>query len=268
MTGKIIDSHAHLTSESCYSEIDAMLKEAEDAGIGAIINICTDRSSLQKALALLKDHGKTKLFTVAATTPHDVEKEGETFFPIVKQAAENNELVAIGETGLDYYYTHSPKEIQKIFLRRYLQLSAELNLPVVIHCRDAFSDFFEILDMENRSLSKPIRGVLHCFTGTEKEAQGVIDRGFYLSISGIVTYPKSQELQQVAKKISLDRLLVETDTPYLAPQKYRGKQNRPSYIVETIKEIATLKNNTFEEIVSATSKNAEDLFGLESKMKR
>jgi TatD DNase family protein len=253
-----IDSHAHLTSDTLYDTIDAILERAQSHHIDVIINICTCPKTLERGRELVKRY--PWVYQVAATTPHDVEKEGEEVFSVIEAAAHNNELVAIGETGLDYYYTHSKKEIQHTFLRRYLRLAKECDLPVVIHCRDAFEDFFKILDEEYKG--KP--GVLHCFTGNIEEAKEVLDRGWYLSLSGIVTYKKSEELQKVAKFVPLNRLFIETDSPYLAPQKVRGKTNEPAYLPLTAQKIADLKGITIEEVASQTSENVRTLLRLKS----
>lgn len=236
------------------------MERAQQAGVEAIVNICTDPLSLERGLAL--SQRCPWIYQAAATTPHDVEKEGEQVFEIVAAAARKGQLVAVGETGLDYYYEHSNREIQKQFLRRYLHLALECKLPVVIHCRDAFKDFFEILDAEYQINGRHAPGVLHCFTGTVAEAEEVIKRGWMLSLSGIVTFKKSLELQDVAREVPLQQLLIETDTPYLAPQKHRGKQNEPAFLVETAHFIASLKELPFEKLAEATRFNAKQLLKL------
>jgi TatD DNase family protein len=263
MVFKIIDSHAHLTCSDCFSDAREMLDRANEAGVQAVINICTGSDSLEKGLQLAKSAQNPFVYCAAATTPHDVAKDGTAFFPIVEKHARAGDLIAIGETGLDYFYTHSPKDIQQIFLRKYLQLATALNLPVIIHCRDAFEDFLMILDEENNKAKKNISGVLHCFTGTQAEALKVLDRGLYISLSGIVTYPKSIELQKVVRNIPRDRLLLETDTPFLAPKTKRGKRNEPAYVVETAKLIAHLLDVPIEEIAEATYRNSKQLFKLD-----
>jgi TatD DNase family protein len=256
----LIDSHAHITSSPIYEQVDFLLKRAQEAQIGHIINICTDLMTLERGIELSKSY--PWVHQVAATTPHDVEKEGELVFETIANVARKGFLKAIGETGLDYYYEHSSKEIQKKFLRRYLNLALECQLPVVIHCREAFKDFFEILDAEYTVNGRLATGVLHCFTGTMKEAEEVLKRGWMLSLSGIVTFKKSFELQQVTKEIPLSQLLIETDTPYLAPQKYRGKTNEPSYLIETARYVASLKNISLEELAKATVDNSRLLFNI------
>lgn len=247
----LIDSHAHLTFEGL--DLPAIMARAQEVGVEHIVNICTNPEELERGIALAKEY--SWISNVASTTPHDVEKDGEAHFNAI--AAQTEHLVAIGETGLDYYYTHSKREVQQHFLRRYFDLATKVKLPVVIHCRDAFDDFFNILDECYQG-----EGVLHCFTGTEKEAEGVIERGWYLSLSGIVTFKKSYVLHEVAKKVPLEKLLVETDTPYLAPVPYRGKQNEPAYVVETAKFIAQLRGISFEELAHTTKENAKRLFSI------
>lgn len=260
MTSTFIDSHAHLTSASLIDQVDAILKRALEANVRSIVNICTDLITLERGLKLSQSY--PWVYQAAATTPHDVEKEGEAVFETIAQCARSGSLIAIGETGLDYHYEHSSKQIQQDFLRRYLHLALECRLPVIIHCREAFADFFEILDAEYRVNGKHAPGVLHCFTGTMAEAEEVIKRGWMLSLSGIVTFKKSVELQQVAKEMPLSQLLIETDAPYLAPQKHRGKTNEPAYVVEIAACVAALKNLSIEEVAHATSENAHLLFNL------
>lgn len=256
----LIDSHAHLTSPVVFEQIDSVLERAQQAGVNDIVNICTDPLSLERGLAL--SHRFPWIYQAAATTPHDVEKEGEQVFEMMAASARAGQLKAVGETGLDYHYEHSNRAIQKEFLRRYLHLALECKLPVIIHCREAFEDLFEILDSEYLINGRHAHGVLHCFTGTLAEAEGVIKRGWMLSLSGIVTFKKSNELQEVARDVPLEQLLIETDTPYLAPRKHRGKQNEPAFLVETAHFIADLQKIPFEEFAKATAGNARRLFAL------
>ena len=248
-----IDAHAHLTCDGVFEEIEPMLTRAKEAKVGKVINICTDKLTLERGIALAEKH--SNVFNVGATTPHDVEKEGELYFSDFEKAAKGGKLVAIGETGLDYFYEHSNRELQQDFFKRYLALANACNLPVVIHCRDAFDDLFKIADEHCRT---PL--MLHCFTGTLKEANQGVDRGWLISISGIATFKKSQELRDVIKELPLDHLVVETDTPYLAPQSRRGKQNEPSFVVEIAETIATVKNLTLQEVATITTGNATRFF--------
>ncbi|MEK7339331.1 MAG: TatD family hydrolase [Candidatus Rhabdochlamydia sp.] len=245
-----IDTHAHLTSDTLVNDTQQILARAQANRVDKIVNICTDEKSLKAGLLLRE---KTPwVFNAAATTPHDVEKEGESFFPFVEQAAYQKQLIAIGETGLDYHYQHSPKEIQKRYLELYLALSRKMDLPIIFHCRDAFADLFAI--------AGEMSAVLHCFTGTLEEAKKALELGWHLSISGIVTFKKSQALQEIVKYVPLERLFIETDAPYLAPVPYRGKVNEPGFLPETAKMIAYLKQISVEEVAKTTKENAEIFF--------
>jgi TatD DNase family protein len=255
-----IDSHAHISKPDLMPHIDQMLARAKDAGIDAIVNICTDQPSLQYGLELANKY--PWVYNAAATPPHDVLEDGEKMFPVMAQHARQGDLVAVGETGLDYFYHTETKELQHHFLRKYLQLALECKLPVVIHCRDAFADFFQILDEEYQVNGRHAPGVLHCFTGTVAEAEEVLKRGWYLSLSGIVTFKKSETLREVAKMVPLNQLLIETDTPFLAPQSKRGKANEPAFLAETAQFIADQKLISLQELAAATSANAKQFYKI------
>lgn len=254
----MIDSHAHLTSDLVKEDPELLLKRARDVGISHIVNICTNPTELKAGLELAKEH--PWIVNVGATTPHDVEKDGKTHFSAFEQAARKGELVAIGESGLDYHYTHSKKSIQKEYLKRYLALALELNLPIVIHCREAFDDLFDILDSD---YSPQAKGVLHCFTGSVEEARELIKRNWWISLAGIVTFKKSLELQEVAKIIPTNQLLIETDTPFLAPTPMRGKPNEPAFLLHTAKFLAELTNVSLTSLLESTSQNAKEFFKLD-----
>ncbi len=230
---------------------------AQKANISKLINICTDPPSLKEGL-LLQEQFPHFLYTTAATTPHDVEKEGESFFPLVEAAIQEQKLIAIGETGLDYFYEHSPKQTQQEFLSRYLALALQTKLPIIFHCREAFEDLFSIATREYPS----DKVLLHCFTGTLEEAKRGLELGWMISFSGIITFKKSETLREVARYVPLDRILIETDAPYLAPLSRRGKQNEPSYLAETAECIASLKGISFETIASHTTRNARQFFAI------
>lgn len=251
-----IDSHAHLADDSVIENVEGILQRAQEKGVEKVVNICTGPLSLERGFILAKNF--PWVYNTAATTPHDVEKEGEAFFPIVKKAAQEKKLVAIGETGLDYHYNHSDPFVQKKFLSKYFELAKETNLPLIFHCREAFADLFEMADLEYKA--RP--AVLHCFTGTLDEAKQCLDRGWYISFSGIVSFKKSEQLREVVAYVPLERMFIETDTPYLAPQAYRGKTNEPSYIEETAKVLATIKNVPLEELAQQTLLNASQFFSF------
>lgn len=248
------DSHAHLSSDD-FPQIEEVLQRAKLASVTHILNICTDPKTLEKGLELEKRY--SGIVNAGATTPHDVEKEGEEVFPIFQEAAKAGKLVAIGETGLEYYYKELDRNIQKKFLVRYLHLAQGCELPVIFHCREAFEDLFTITDQE---YGKGLPAILHCFTGTIEEAEKVLERGWHLSLSGIVTYKKSELLREIAKIVPLNQLLIETDAPYLAPQSRRGKLNEPAFIVETAEMIAKVKEISLEKVAETSFENANKLF--------
>jgi TatD DNase family protein len=253
----LFDSHAHLSSPEVFPSVAAVLERGTKAGVKEWMNICTDLDSLEKGIALAKSF--SGIFNAGATTPHDVEKEGEASFASFEKAAKEGLLHAIGETGLDYHYLHSNRKTQRDFLIRYLHLAAALNKTVIFHCREAFADLFLITE---REYPKKARAVLHCFTGTMEEAEEVCRRGWYLSLSGIVTFKKSEELRRIAARVPPHQLLIETDTPYLAPQSQRGKLNEPAFLVETAQCVAAARGVSLEEIAHLTRQNAMDAFDI------
>ena len=260
-----IDSHAHITSDELFGQADQLIERAKVAGVNTIINIATCQKTLQRGLDLEKRYPGV-IYNTAATTPHDVDEQGEAFFPLVKNAAENGEIVAIGETGLDYFKQHAKKETQIHFLRRYFALAANTGLHVVIHCRseEAFEDLFAIA----KEQTIPPHCLLHCFTGNLDQAKKALDLGWTISISGIVTFKKSESLVEVVKEIPLNRLVMETDSPYLAPQTKRGGINEPSYLGEIAECIAKIKEIPVEQVCRETVKNSFSFFQLSSRIAR
>lgn len=248
-----VDSHAHLTSDELFCDIDHLVLRAKEASISHVVNICTDRTTLSRGLELTKRY--PWIVNAASTTPHDVDAMGEADFALMEQTAKDGLLVAIGETGLDYHYHHSTPEKQKEFLIRYAELAKDCHLPLIIHCREAFKDLFTILKHQKRVL-------LHCFTGTLDEAKEVIERGWLLSLSGIVTFKKSTVLKEVAAWVPLENLVIETDAPYLSPNSRRGKTNEPSFLPETAAVIAELKGILPQKVGQVTSENAMKFFRL------
>ncbi len=251
----LIDSHAHLSDATILPNIESILKRAKHANISYIINICTDIQTLKEGLILSEKHPEIK--NTAATTPHDATQEKDEAFAFFKEITKQNRLVAIGETGLDYHYKELDPRIQKNFFIPYLHLAAENNLPIIFHCRDAFSDLFAITDLE---YPHKANAILHCFTGGRKEAEEVLKRGWYLSLSGIVTFKNSKALREIAEFVPLSQLLIETDSPYLAPQTKRGKPNEPAFLPEVAACIADIKKISIEEVAKATRENASRLF--------
>lgn len=250
------DSHAHLTCDPVYENIDELLDRAYVQNVDTIINIAIDKISLERALVYKSS--VVSLYHSGATTPHDVEEDGERFFSHFEKAAKEGKLVAIGETGLDYYYEHSNRDIQQEYFIKYLSLAKESNLPVIIHCRDAFKDFFRLVDEYYNQTTV----LMHCFTGSKEEAKEAIARGFTISFSGILTFKRSGELRQIAKCVPLEKTLIETDTPYLAPQSKRGKPNEPSFLPEIAETLAVIHNGKTEDIAALTRENTYRFFNI------
>lgn len=226
-----IDSHAHLTGDN-YSDHDIamMLERAHQAGVEKVINICTEKRFLERAFAL------NLPYNVAAIPPHDVHQAGlEEYFSYIE--AHIDRLIAVGETGLDLVNAEGSLETQIIWFKRHIALAVKYNKPLVIHCREAFDPFFAVLD--DVGYQGPL--LLHCFTGTEQEAQKLVHRGYYISFSGILTFKKSEALRLVARSVPLERILIETDAPWLAPEAHRGKSNEPAFVTYVAKTLSFLK---------------------------
>jgi TatD DNase family protein len=249
---QFFDSHAHLTEDD-YENLDEVINRAKAENVTKIINICTNKDSLDRGFELSKKYDFIQ--TAAATTPHDADSRNDIFFETVKKAAYEKKLIAIGESGLDYFYGFEKKEFQKLFFNNYFTLAKELNLALIIHARDAFEDILKIAN----DFKYP-KAILHCFTGTKMQAKAVLDQGWYISFSGIVTFKNSQDLRDIAKTVPLDRILIETDSPLLAPQTKRGKKNEPANVLEVAQTIADIKNMSLDKIAKTTFENATKIF--------
>lgn len=264
-----IDSHAHIGAFE-EEKRRPILEETYAAGVEKLINICTSEEDLEVGLALKKEEAsacekpRAKIYNVASITPHDVLNQPKSAFDTFANAAREGALVAIGETGLDYFYERSPKKEQKEEFLRYIELALECNLPLVIHCRDAFEDFFDLIQSAYASTSKNRFGVLHCFTGTLKEAKKLVDLGWMVSVSGIATFKNAADLRDVIRALPLDHLVIETDAPWLAPQSKRGQENSPAYVTEVGTLVADIHRVSIEACAEVTSKNATRLFGLDA----
>ncbi len=252
----IMDSHAHLTSEGFPMDAEGAIQRAKELGMFRIINVCTSASELEKGMLLEQKYPKI-VANIASTTPHDAEKETEDTFKYFEKMALEGKIVGVGETGFDDFIQPDNIAIQKRVCRRYIELGIQAKLPVVFHVRGdgAFKNLFEAV-----SEYPPFTGVIHCFTGNAEQAKAALDLGFYLSISGIVTFNKSLELKEVVRLIPLDQLLIETDSPWLSPHGYRGKPNHPANIVVTAQTIADLYGVTLLEICSKTYENGCRVF--------
>jgi len=252
----LIDSHAHLDMEEFREDLPKVLARALEAGLTEIISVGTDLNSSVKALELARKH--SFIFSTVGYHPHNAKEAGMKVLETLADLASDPKVVAWGEIGLDFFRRHSSPESQIEVFERQLDIAGELSLPVIIHDREAHEQLRVILG--KRSL--PRAGVIHCFSGDHALARFAVEKGFYISIPGTVTYSKAAQVREVAAGVPLERLLLETDAPYLAPVPHRGKRNEPAFIKYTALEIARLRQMDFEELGRATSENARTLFKL------
>ncbi|MCL2484999.1 MAG: TatD family hydrolase [Endomicrobia bacterium] len=253
----IIDTHAHLSDSKFDADRDEAVKRAFDAGVNIIFEIACDPAYWDKALEFSQ---RDNVYISFGVHPHDAAKATQQDFDKLEVLLQNKKTIAVGEIGLDYHYDFSPRHIQREVFVKQLDIAVKHNKPVIIHCRSAHEEMITLLK-KHKNLPK---GVFHCFSGTPEEAKIYIEMGFLLGIDGPVTYPKSDKLRETVSEIPLEKILIETDCPYLAPQKYRGQRNEPAYVTETLKKIAEIKNISFEEAAKITTQNATDLFLMSS----
>jgi len=252
----MIDSHAHLEMDEFNEDRDNVVERARAAGLVAVIVVGTSVPDSAKAVEMIGIYDL--VYASVGVHPHEVKDIDATTYDSLRVLAQRNKVVAIGEIGLDFYYNHSPRELQFQHFAEQLDLAIELELPVIIHDREAHAETLEFLGQRKGRL----RGVLHCFSGDRRMAKKCLDLGFYLSIAGPVTYKKSEELREVARYLPADALLVETDSPYLAPEPFRGKRNEPAFVVETAQRVAEIRGITIEELEAATERNTRQLFAF------
>ena len=253
----LIDTHSHLHDPRFDDDREAVLNRARNAGVEVMITVGTDLETSRAAIALAEQH--PFIYATVGVHPHDVKDLTPEILAELRDLATHPRVVAYGEIGLDYYYDHSPRDIQREGFINQLAIARAVDLPVVLHTRDAQEDTLAILQSEWKD--RP--GVFHCFTGDPAYASKALELGFMVSFSGIVTFPKARELREAVRVVPLDRLLIETDCPYLAPVPYRGKRNEPSYLPAIAEIIAAEKSPTsLEDISHVSSENAKKLFGL------
>lgn len=261
----LVDSHAHLNHPQFNHDWKDALRRAKEVGVEIVLNVGYDIPSSELAVRQCLEalEGAAKLFASVAVHPHDAKSWDENSADKLSKLARHPSVVAIGEIGLDFHYDFSPRGAQVQAFIEQLEVALQLNLPVVLHIRDAHKEALEIV----RSLGASVRGVAHCFTGTWEEAKGWLDLGFYIGITGIVTFGrKAESVKEVAMKVPLDRILIETDAPYLAPSPNRGKRNEPAFLPLVAKTISEIRGITLNEVSETTFQNAFSLFGLREKV--
>src|SRR5258707_1355085 len=257
---ELIDSHAHIDAEQFGEDRDAMLERARAAGVTTLVAIGTGPGpeKLDAAMPFAEQHDW--IYTTVGIHPHEAKEVTQAHLDELARLAQHPKVIAWGEIGLDYFYDHSPRDVQATVFRQQMELAHAAKLPIIIHFRDAWDDC--LAQIEQHWKPPGLGGILHCFTGTLELAQRGLDMGFYVSFAGNSTSPKTQHLRDVAKEIPLDRILIETDSPYLAPIPYRGKRNEPAFIQETARKLGELRGLTAEVLGERTSRNFYSFFKL------
>lgn len=254
----LTDTHCHLEMLGNEAEVDGIIKRAKEAGIGMIVTIGTDLASSQRASNFARAY--PEVFATVGIHPHDAKlATSETFDQFLDLIRQNRKIRGIGETGLDFYYDHSPREIQKKAFADHIELARETGLPVVVHSRNAAKETIEAL---KESGADKVGGIIHCFSENMEMAKEAIHLNFLISFSGIITFKNAGELQKVVAEIPLDKILIETDSPFLTPVPYRGKKNEPCYVLKVAEKIAEIKNVSLDEVIASSSENGRKIFGI------
>lgn len=253
----LFDTHVHLNAEQYEEDITEVINRALETGVEKMLVVGFDRPTIKKAMKLVDEYDF--LYASVGWHPVDAIDMSEDDMLWLEELSAHKKVVALGEMGLDYYWDKSPKDIQQEVFRKQIQLAKKVKLPIVIHNRDATADVIRILKEEN---AQEVGGIMHCFSGSAETALECINMNFYISLGGPVTFKNAKKPKEVAKAVPLERLLIETDCPYLAPHPYRGKRNEPAYVKLVAEQIAELKGVTLEEVSAATSKNAKKLFDI------
>jgi TatD DNase family protein len=253
----LIDSHCHIDDARFDADREAMLQRARDAGIGHFVTIGCDLETSRAAVTLAQRH--PFISATVGVHPHEVKHIQDGWYDELRTLAKSKGVVAYGEIGLDYHYDHSPREVQRQRFREQVRLARELRLPIIIHTREAQEDTITILKDEKAG---EVGGVFHCFSGDAWLAKDALDLGFYLSFSGVITFQNATMLRDIVKTVPLDRMLMETDSPYLTPVPHRGKRNEPAYVRHVAEKIAELHGIGVKDVEEATTQNTKRLFRI------
>jgi TatD DNase family protein len=252
----LVDSHCHLDFADFGAELDAVVERAGAAGVATMVTICTRLTEFERVRAIAERY--PNVWCSVGIHPHEAASEPETAAARLVELARHPRVVGIGETGLDYHYDHSPRERQREVFRAHIEAARLAGLPLIVHSRNADADTVELL--RAGAAAGGLTGVIHCFSSTELLAQGALALGFYISLSGILTFRNAEELRRIAREIPDDRLLVETDAPYLAPVPHRGKRNEPAFVTHTAACLAALRGQEPAALVAQTTVNFHRLF--------
>jgi TatD DNase family protein len=261
-----VDSHAHLDGKQFDSDREEVIARAREAGVQTLVAIGNGDGPEQVDCGIRLAEKYDFIYATLGIHPHEARLADEAAYHNMEQLARRPKVIAWGEIGLDYFYDHSPRDVQKDVFVRQMELAAAAKLPIVIHCRpsegsdDAWEDSLELI--REHWAAKGLGGILHCFTGNWPQAKSALDMGFMISFAGNVTFPKAQQIRDAALEVPLERMLIETDSPYLAPVPHRGKRNEPAFVKETARKLGELRGLTAEEIGQKTTRNFYNFFKL------
>ncbi|WP_201716448.1 TatD family hydrolase [Rossellomorea arthrocnemi] len=253
----LFDTHVHLNAEQFDEDLEEVLSRAREAGVEKMVVVGFDRPTINRAMELIEQY--EYLYAAIGWHPVDAIDMKEEDLAWIEELSKHPKVVAIGEMGLDYHWDKSPKDVQKEVFRKQIRLARKVKLPIVIHNRDATQDIVDILKEEG---ADEVGGIMHCFSGSPEIAQECVEMNFYISLGGPVTFKNAKKPKEVAIEIPLEKLLIETDCPYLAPHPYRGKRNEPAYVKLVAEQIAELKEMPLEEVEKITTENAKKLFNI------
>lgn len=252
----LVDSHCHLNMKEFADDLPQIIANAKASGVSLMQTICTRSSDFPDIIAIAEKY--PEIYASFGIHPHEVEKEPLLSVEEIIAYTNHPKVIGVGETGLDYYYEHSPRDIQKESFINHIKASAHTNLPVIVHSRNADEDTISIMSSEMKANVFP--GLIHCFSSTKEIATAALDIGLYISIAGILTFKNAEDLRATMKFVPLDRILIETDAPYLAPIPMRGKRNEPAFVKHVAQMLAQVKDLSFEDIAEATTENFKKLF--------
>ena len=253
----LFDTHVHLNARQFKEDREEVIARAFEKGVGQMVVVGFDDETIPLAIEIAEQH--ETIYAAVGWHPVDAIYYKDEHLDMLEKLTGHEKVVALGEMGLDYHWDTSPKDIQEKVFRKQIQLAKRVNMPIIIHNREATSDVIRILQEEN---AKDVGGIMHCFSGNITEMRTCLEMNFYISLGGPVTFKNAKEVKEVAKLIPLDRLLIETDAPYLAPHPYRGKRNEPAFVTLVAEQIATLRNMEYEELCHITTENAKKIFRI------
>jgi TatD DNase family protein len=252
----LFDSHAHLDDERFNEDREAIIQGLKARGVQYVMNAGASLNSSKRGLELAKQHDF--IYASVGVHPHDAETMTEATIDELAQLSTHEKVKAIGEIGLDYYYDHSPRNIQQQWFERQIQLAIDLKMPIILHDRDAHGDMLDML----RKYKGHVTGVMHCYSGSVEMAKEILDLGYMIAFGGVITFKNGQRAQKAANIVPMDKLLIETDAPYLTPEPHRGKRNDPGYVLHVAEKLAESKGQSFEALATQTCGNAKQLFDI------